>query len=260
MDFSHTLPAPGTYVVQTVGEWNLGPNGTWNDGGLGYAISFENETTLPYPPAKVIGALTWQSKQATDVCSPAASQHFTTEFRNATIALSYNVGSLINSKAGTATIVFADAAYTERAGGSGYVFNASGGFLNIYANDFSYIGPGSVEQTLTAEASIYVGSPSVQIDASLYPLVFVEGLFVDLVGTGPGTIPAGSVSGTLIFSGGIFYQSNGTGWIPLPIAAASVGYSSAVPANWAGVAPNQVNAAIDRLATAVRGLLGAPIP
>jgi hypothetical protein len=260
IDFSHTVPAPGTYVVQTVGKWNLGPNGTWDDGGLGYAFSFENETILPYPPAKLLGALTWQTKQIADVCSPASPQHFTTEFRNATIALSYNSGALINTKAGTAAIVFADSASSRRAGGTGFPFNASGGFLNFYANDFSFIDANSVEKTLTGAAFIYVGSPSVVIDPSMYPLVVVQGLFVDLFGGGPGTIPAGGDAiGALMYSGNELFTSNGAAWVPA-IAAAGTTYAPGVPANWAGAAPSQVNAAIDRLAAAVRGLLGAPIP
>ena len=34
----------------TVGSLALAPNGTWTDGGQGYAIFFANETTLPVPP------------------------------------------------------------------------------------------------------------------------------------------------------------------------------------------------------------------
>lgn len=40
----------------------------------------------------------------------------------------------------------------------------------------------------------------------------------------------------------------------------TAGYISGTPADWAGSAPTSVNDAIDRLASAVQGLLGVPIP
>jgi hypothetical protein len=252
MDFSHV---GGTYVVTTVGSWNLGPNGTWTDSGLGYAFSFENGTTLPHPPAQVLGALTWQTKQALDVCSPTLAEHFTTEFRNATIAICYNTGALINTKAGTAAIVFADSASSQRAGGAGFVFNASGGFLNVYANDFSFLSTGAVEKTGSGTAFVYVGSPSAVIDASFYPLVVVQGLFVDLFGGGPATIPAtGDADGALMYSANTLYVARAGTWQPA-LLANGLAYTAATPASWVGAPPTNLAAAIDRIAAHV-----APVP
>ena len=252
MDFSLV---GGTYIVTTVGSWNLGPNGTWDDMGMGYAFSFENGTTLPYPPQRVLGALTWQTKQVLDVCSPSLAQHGSTEFRDATIAISYNNGALINTKAGTYTIVFADSAYTQRANGSGFPFNVSGGFLNVYSQDISYLGPGSIEKTLTGTLLIYVCTPSSIIDSSLYPFVNVQGLFVDLFGSAVANIPAtGNATGALLYSQNILYVSNGTNWVPA-LLATGINYIPAVLANWNGVAPTNGSNAWDRIAAKI-----GPIP
>lgn len=40
----------------------------------------------------------------------------------------------------------------------------------------------------------------------------------------------------------------------------TAGYLTAIPANWAGTAPTDLNTAMDRMASAVVGLLGFPIP
>lgn len=37
-------------------------------------------------------------------------------------------------------------------------------------------------------------------------------------------------------------------------------YAPAAPSNWAGAPPSTQDAALDRIAAAVRGLLGSPIP
>lgn len=42
--------------------------------------------------------------------------------------------------------------------------------------------------------------------------------------------------------------------------AENIGYSPGTPADWAATAPTQVKQALDRIASAVEGLLGAPIP
>lgn len=55
--------------------------------------------------------------------------------------------------------------------------------------------------------------------------------------------------------------TGGGGVVPFTFGKASlVGYTAANPADWDVSAPTEVNAAIDRLASAVSGLLGGPIP
>jgi len=80
----------------------------------------------------------------------------------------------------------------------------------------------------------------------------------------------GGGSGGIVGAGANVYLANSTleDGSPIPITsltttyldeATSVGYAPAAPANWAGN-PAEVGAAVDRIAAAVAGLLGVPIP
>jgi hypothetical protein len=257
MDFSLTTPIAGIYAPTTVGLWNLAPNGTWNDAGFDYVIDFANGTTLPTPPAAVVGGLTWQSTQAADVCALAAGTHRQTEFRDAAQAIVNAAGALVTTQ-GAYALFFTDAANAEKTGGTATAaFVATGaGILNAQLNDFAFFGAGAVGATAGGTLDVVASGPGTDVDGSLYPVLRFTGLYVDFVGTGPSAIPAGGDSASsLLLSGDVLFQSNGTIWTQVTSA-----YVAATPGNWAASPPTTEAAAIDRLAAAVEALRGSPIP
>jgi len=84
-------------------------------------------------------------------------------------------------------------------------------------------------------------------------------------------LPAGWVAGP---GANLIYQAGATDPIPLtpgwagpapivftaPVEAAANAYAPATPADWLGAPPTLTGAALDRLAAAVAGLLGGPVP
>lgn len=120
---------------------------------------------------------------------------------------------------------------------------------------------GTLQMQIDTNSGVSNGvSRLIQLDAGSTFVVALNGAstsFDDvLTGTGAATIAIDATGATVVaqtvFAGAL------TTFIGT--AATSLGYTPTTPANWVGPAPDTAQKALDRLAAAVRGLLGVPIP
>lgn len=90
--------------------------------------------------------------------------------------------------------------------------------------------------------------------------VFTVGPTGKLTAASDITIQGGALILTPLAGAAGSLQVNAFGLVEKQTDATNSPYTAANPANWAGAAPTNVEAALDRIAAAVAGMLGVPIP
>jgi hypothetical protein len=182
----------GSYTFTTVGSLNLAYNGIWTDADNGYTLVFSAGTTLPNPPQDVRGALEIEITQAATLSAPTTISPFVFVSEEATIRATG--GAYLDSTSPGGTVTLRDQA---SAGGSSSAFAFIG--TTILLRDQV-----EAQQYLCTGAHLlFAQSVAANVDPSLYPILGIDRLYIDLSGTGVSTIPA--QSGVYLLSGGVIY-------------------------------------------------------
>lgn len=134
--------------------------------------------------------------------------------------------------------------------------------VNAGAAPFFNVASGSeIALALYGNTILGGGGPVIQAQAGGSAAVFAYDT-VALVSSAFGVSAPGT--GRLVYTDGILFESSNvppTGWTFLPKSqGAQVTYMPGAPGHWAGTPPTNSSAAIDRMAAAIAGLLGMPIP
>jgi hypothetical protein len=222
------------YTVATVGLWDLAAGGMWTDEGYHYTLTFANETTLPSPPLIVDGHLWVSVAQSANVCTPGPSARGSAPFSGHARSVAgtgltrfQGYSACFNNAPGQGGFIVPTGSYwivqldnyvgiQGSAGPSPVFFAGAGGIMEVDMLGFSYAQPFAVGNGAGSALIVVGSSPATYVTADMYPLFYSEGLYVDTIGGGPAAIPAfPNNRGYLLFSGGVFYQSNGAAWVAI---------------------------------------------
>jgi len=118
-------------------------------------------------------------------------------------------------------------------------------------------GDGHIGLSGTGFANIF-GLQGVHVQSTTMPST--DGLVMDNVGHVSLSSVAGQSLWLNVTSGAPVTIGDGSGYVTIQGVGVSVAYNASAPANWATSSPTTVHDALDRIAAAVAGLLGTPIP